>query len=196
MLAEVLASTNPRTPRAPESMYSMASHPPHDWPSRCTCSRPRARLTVSTSSTKRSIFQSEGSSSLSERPQPSWFVVDDRAVLRERFEGLQIIVARSRPAVQGQERYCAFTDAAVPDPVAIYLDSAFFAFQAGFSPLPTFPNRSFGPAVYIKRTGMESCIRGSDRGGVSNRSYPVIILQGSSRQRSKGSNSSRTAWIM
>lgn len=92
--------------------------------------------------------------------------VDDRAVLRERFEGLQIIVARSRPAVQGQERYCAFTDAAVPDPVAIYLDSAFFAFQAGFSPLPTFPNRSFGPAVYIKRTGMESCIRGSDRGGV------------------------------
>ena len=72
MLADVDASTSPTMPRGLRHMYSTESQPPHDCPSRWQRSRPSALRTWSTSSTERSSVHSDGSSGLSDRPQPSW----------------------------------------------------------------------------------------------------------------------------
>src|SRR6266850_880028 len=49
----------------------------------------------------------------------------DRAISRQRFERLQVIMARAGSAVQDQQRRPSTADATIPDPIAVHTYSAF-----------------------------------------------------------------------
>ena len=101
------------------SMYSMPSQPPQDWPRRWIASSPSARAhgadfpDEAFDGPKGSIVGMIGTTAT------ELVIEDDRALGRETFERLQVVVTRAWATVQDEKRDAATADAPIPDAMAI-----------------------------------------------------------------------------